>query len=57
LASVAILALVSVGDSRMIGPVLTGVQDRGMTVLQVWTGADMDMQIVLPTAVTAGQPP
>lgn len=43
MASVAILALVSVGDNRMIGPVRTGAQDRGMTVRQVWTGADVDI--------------
>jgi Tol biopolymer transport system component len=43
LASVAILALVSVGDNRVIGPVRTGAQDRGMTVRQVWTGTDVDI--------------
>lgn len=43
LASMAILALVSVGDNRVIGPVRTEAQDRGMTVRQVWTGADVDI--------------
>ena len=43
LTSAAVVALLSAGDGRVIGTVSTAAQDRGMTVRQIWAGADVDI--------------